>query len=75
MLAKSAAGQKSMALADLGQMEVLGKKYQEILNCDSVALPKHLWVFLAATSALPLLPHVPNSVFPAVGQVLTSCAR
>lgn len=34
-LAGSAAGQKSMGLADLGQMEVLEKKkYQEILNCD-----------------------------------------
>lgn len=67
-----AAGHKSMALTELGQMETLGKKrYQAILNCDT---PKHWWALPAATSALPLLPHVPNSVFLAVGQVLTSCA-
>lgn len=46
-LAGSAAGQKSMALAEFGQIKVLEKKnISPYYSCDLVALPKYLWAFL-----------------------------
>lgn len=76
-LAGSATGQKSMALAEFGQMLVLEIKYKAILQSWFSCLTKVFMGFLALNlpiSALPLLPHVQNSVFPAAGQVLSSSA-
>lgn len=39
-LVESATGQKNMALAELGQMEVL--ELRQYYSCDIVASPKHL---------------------------------